>query len=102
MADAVPATPTPEPSALRRWSVPTLRELPKLTQLTLASAIGGGGGTGSGGSTVFGYFLAVSALATSLLTGCSADRSMEPSGTAGPRPLASIACSGEVRTLTIT
>jgi hypothetical protein len=37
------------------WVRPELRDLPKLTDLTLqtGSPIGGGGGTGGGGSTVF-------------------------------------------------
>ena len=37
------------------WVAPQVRELPKLTDLTLqtGSAIGGTGNTGSGGSTVF-------------------------------------------------
>lgn len=39
----------------RPWVPPAVTELPKLTDLTLASddPIGGGGGTGGGGSTVF-------------------------------------------------
>jgi len=39
----------------KRWVEPEVRELPKLTDLTLAtgSAIGGSGNTGGGGSTVF-------------------------------------------------
>ena len=41
----------PSPSARREWVRPTVAELPKLTDLTLASPIGGGGGIG--GSTVF-------------------------------------------------
>ena len=41
----------PSPSARRIWILPTVAELPKLTDLTLASPIGGGGGIG--GSTVF-------------------------------------------------
>lgn len=37
----------------RSWIRPAVTELPKLTDLTLASPIGGGGGIGGGGSTVF-------------------------------------------------
>lgn len=42
-------------SERRPWVAPAVTELPKLTDLTLASGdpIGGGGGTGGGGSTVF-------------------------------------------------
>jgi hypothetical protein len=63
--DAV--SPTPSSRDVRPWRTPTIVELPKLTQLTLASAIGGGGGTGGGGSTVFGLLLA-----TGLLLGSGA------------------------------
>jgi hypothetical protein len=84
--------------ARRIWSLPILRELPKLTDLTLASAIGGGGGTGSGGSTVFGLLLAVGLLAS----GCSADQSLEPSAPAMPKAVATISCSGNVTTLKLT
>jgi hypothetical protein len=96
MADAVPPTPTPEPSP-RRWSVPTLRELPKLTQLTLASLIGGGGGTGGGGSTVFGILLALVTL-----TGCFADRTFTPGEGNFPRALATIPCNADVSARTVT
>ena len=99
MADA--ARPTPQAAlvpARRSWSLPILRELPKLTDLTLASAIGGGGGTTGGGSTVFGLLLAVGLLAS----GCSADRSMEPSAPEMPKPIAEITCSGEIATLQIS
>ena len=39
----------------RPWVAPRLEEMPRLTELTLATgpAIPGGGGTGGGGSTVF-------------------------------------------------
>ena len=39
----------------RPWTAPVLEVLPKLTNLTLVTGapIDGGGGTGSGGSTVF-------------------------------------------------
>lgn len=38
----------------RPWTTPVVRELPKLTDLTLQTGGGipGGGGTGGGGSTV--------------------------------------------------
>jgi hypothetical protein len=39
------------PSPRRVWVRPEVTTLPRLTDLTLASPIGGGGGTG--GSTVF-------------------------------------------------
>lgn len=55
---AVPAPgPTREsarPSGRRRWEAPSVIDLPRLTELTLAygSGIPGSGGTGGGGSTV--------------------------------------------------
>lgn len=55
-SDAVEPPRDPAPAGRSRWVVPTLRELPRLTDLTLATfgdGIGGGGGTGGGGSTVF-------------------------------------------------
>ncbi|MGH7591613.1 MAG: hypothetical protein ACREL2_09245, partial [Gemmatimonadales bacterium] len=54
---------SPEPR--QEWAPPTVTPLPKLTELTLLSPIGGGGGIG--GSTVFGLLLA-----TGLLFGISA------------------------------
>ena len=41
------------PPPRRTWVRPAVSDLPKLTDLTLTSPIGGGGGTGGGGSTVF-------------------------------------------------
>lgn len=41
----------PSASVRREWVRPTVAELPKLTDLTLFTPIGGGGGIG--GSTVF-------------------------------------------------
>jgi len=54
-------TPAAPPDARRSdagrkvWSPPEVRDLPRLTDLTLltGSPIPGGGGTGGGGSTVF-------------------------------------------------
>src|SRR6478609_4405655 len=63
----------------RPWTLPRVAELPKLSQLTLASAIGGTGGTGSGGSTVFGILLALVALA-----GCMSDETLSPSAVVPP------------------
>lgn len=42
--------------ARRPWISPVIRELPRLTDLTLDTGMGipGSGGTGGGGSTVFG------------------------------------------------
>ena len=53
MTDAVSQTTPPEERAAQKlpWAPPAIIDLPKLTALTLASPIGGGGGTG--GSTVF-------------------------------------------------
>jgi hypothetical protein len=65
-----PTSVAPQPR--RPWSTPVIRELPKLTELTLASLIGGGGGTGGGGSTVFGLLLASGLLLG--LGACSADQ----------------------------
>src|SRR5437868_2763697 len=98
MSDAPRQSPAGSPvvSERRPWSLPTLRELPKLTALTLASAIGGGGGTGGGGSTVFGLLLAASTLAVLSLAACGSDQPMEPSAPAMPKPMASISCVGEV------
>lgn len=47
--------PAPAGAPKRPWVNPAVRELPKLTDLTLQSGDGipGGGGTGGGGSTVF-------------------------------------------------
>jgi len=51
------AVPIPKQSAKNRmpWVAPTVEELPRLTDLTLATGdpIDGGGGTGGGGGTVF-------------------------------------------------
>jgi hypothetical protein len=93
--------PTPAGSSIvvarRPWTLPTLRELPKLTALTLASAIGGAGGTGGGGSTVFGFLLAIG-LVTSA---CSADQMTEPASGGMPNAVASIPCVGDVAAKTI-
>jgi hypothetical protein len=46
--------PAPAGPLKRPWVTPAVRELPKLTDLTLQTdGIPGGGGTGGGGSTVF-------------------------------------------------
>ncbi|MEO6525513.1 MAG: hypothetical protein ABIP93_02700 [Gemmatimonadaceae bacterium] len=49
--DAVPA---PAPATRAPWRLPSVTDLPKLTELTLQTGapIDGGGGTGGGGSTV--------------------------------------------------
>ena len=92
-------TTTPRDPAQRRWSLPSITELPKLTALTLASSIGGGGGTGGGGSTVFGLFLA---LGVALGTGaCHTDREMGP-GSDPPRTATqTITCRASVAEETI-
>jgi hypothetical protein len=96
MLRPVPETTIATAATARRrpWSLPTLRELPKLTDLTLASAIGGGGGTGGGGSTVFGILFALFAL-----TGCFSDPGA-PSAEAHPVPQL-ISCRATVATGTI-
>ena len=102
MSDAVPATTPQDYSVLpprRPWSAPQVSELPKLTELTLLSPIGGGGGTG--GSTVFGLLLAAG-----LLFGISAcsDDPMRPSTT--PNPAVATAqqlfCRADVRAGTVS
>lgn len=85
--------------ARRIWSLPVLRELPKLTDLTLTSAVGGGGGTGGGGSTVFGLLLAAGLV---LLSACASDQPTEPGTPAGPKPLATISCVGDVAKLKVS
>src|SRR5690349_1001626 len=101
MSDAPRQAPAGSPVVPERrpWSLPTLRELPKLTQLTLTSAVGGGGGTGGGGSTVFGLLLAAG---LALLSACSADQPMEPTAPAMPKAVASVSCVGDVATGTVS
>lgn len=41
------------PAAKQPWTAPAVRELPRLTELTLQSFIPGTGIPGGGGSTVF-------------------------------------------------
>lgn len=80
------------------WSVPTLRELPKLTQLTLASAIGGGGGTGGGGSTVFALLLAIGLGAGA----CTTDRGVSGGPSDLPAPVGQLlTCTADRAALTI-
>jgi hypothetical protein len=97
-----PATTTLAVAPPRRpWIAPLLRELPKLTDLTLASAIGGGGGTGGGGSTVFGLLLA-----TGLSLGlgaCSADRDLGGEPSVGPVSTSQIlTCTADRSALTLS
>ncbi|MGH7531790.1 MAG: hypothetical protein ACREL4_00750, partial [Gemmatimonadales bacterium] len=59
--DRVPACASvPRTDPRLPWTAPQVEPLPKLTELTLLSPIGGGGGIG--GSTVFGLLLAVGLL----------------------------------------
>ncbi|HEX8395217.1 MAG TPA: hypothetical protein VF665_22910 [Longimicrobium sp.] len=55
MAEQVLDRTAAERAARRPWTAPRVDELPRLTELTLATgpAIGGGLGTGGGGTTVF-------------------------------------------------
>jgi hypothetical protein len=102
MADAAftPLPLTPERTARRIWSLPVLKELPKLTDLTLASAIGGGGGTGGGGSTVFGLLLAAGLLLG--LGACTPDRELGTGPTeAGPSASQLLSCTADRVQLTL-
>ena len=90
--------PTSPSSPRRPWLAPSIETLPKLTDLTLASPIGGGGGIG--GSTVFGLLLAAG-----LLFGISAcnDNIVRPnSGPGAPAATAqALTCRADVRTGTV-
>jgi hypothetical protein len=100
MRDAVTVTTPPSESAPSRrvWTSPLLKDLPKLTDLTLASAIGGGGGTGGGGSTVFGILLALLTLA-----GCSAERGTGPSDALpAPIKMQAVTCQATIATGKVT
>jgi hypothetical protein len=48
-----PENDTPAAEEKRAWTAPSVTELPRLTDLTLQTGIGGGGDTGGSGSTVF-------------------------------------------------
>ncbi|NEG86958.1 hypothetical protein GQQ14_16780 [Pantoea agglomerans] len=55
MSNRSDAQQTPAATSRRQWSDPRVQELPRLTELTLATEgafIPGGAGTGGGGSTV--------------------------------------------------
>lgn len=102
MSDAVPTT-TPQhtsaPAPRRSWSAPLVSQLPKLTDLTLFTPIGGGGGIG--GSTVFGLLLAAGLL---LGIGACSDDIVRPS--IGARTSAAavqtISCRATVAALTVS
>ena len=93
----VPAVRPPAISLRRTWTAPAVKELPKLTALTLASPIGGGGTTTGGGSTVFGLLLAIG-----LLAGCSANDVAGPSVPATPGVAAVVQCVGDVAERAVT
>jgi hypothetical protein len=89
----------PPVSGRRKWTAPAIEALPKLTDLTLLSPIGGGGGIG--GSTVFGLLLAAG-----LLFGVSAcSDTVLPSDRVSTRPLVSsqaLTCRADVRAGSVT
>ncbi|MGB7212970.1 MAG: hypothetical protein WBC97_10125 [Gemmatimonadales bacterium] len=102
MSDAVPPT-TPQDQSVsaprRPWLTPRVSELPKLTDLTLLSPIGGGGGIG--GSTVFGLLLAVGLL---FGVGACSDDIVRPSvgALASTTAVQTISCRATVATLAVT
>ena len=99
-AEALPQCPPINPSSPRRpWSAPSIEALPKLTELTLASPIGGGGGIG--GSTVFGLLLAAGLL---FGVGACADQDLSrPSTSARPAATSQLmTCRADVATGTVT
>ena len=80
------------------WTAPQVEPLPKLTELTLLSPIGGGGGIG--GSTVFGALLAVGLLVG--IGACSEDLG-RPSVSGGPATVSErITCRAELATGTVS
>ncbi|HET7025525.1 MAG TPA: hypothetical protein VFI39_10015 [Gemmatimonadales bacterium] len=90
--------PTAQPSERRQpWKSPAVIGLPKLTELTLLSPIGGGGGIG--GSTVFGLLLAVGLL---FGIGACSDGIVRPSAPTRPAPaIQTVSCRADVRAGTI-
>ena len=93
------AAEAPAPSPRRIWAVPTVVQLPKLTDLTLASPIGGGGGIG--GSTVFGILLAVGLLFG--IGACGDDSLARPSAPTGGSAISElVTCRAQVATGTVT
>ncbi|MGH7531865.1 MAG: hypothetical protein ACREL4_01125, partial [Gemmatimonadales bacterium] len=89
------AGPTPRPPERRQpWNPPAVIGLPKLTELTLLSPIGGGGGVG--GSTVFGLLLAVGLLFG--VGACSDDIVRPTTGNAlQPTAIQTISCRADVK-----
>ncbi|MGB7212968.1 MAG: hypothetical protein WBC97_10115 [Gemmatimonadales bacterium] len=81
------------PASRRPWIVPSVEALPKLTELTLLSPIGGGGGIG--GSTVFGLLLAAGLL---FGVGACSDDIVRPSTPSRPAAaVQTITCRADVR-----
>lgn len=78
----------------RAWAAPEVTPLPKLTELTLLSPIGGGGGIG--GSTVFGLLLAAGLLFG--ISACSDQVLDRPSAGSIPVPAAAeqLTCRADV------
>ncbi|MGH7735572.1 MAG: hypothetical protein ACREOE_18235, partial [Gemmatimonadales bacterium] len=94
------AGPTPRPPERRQpWNPPAVIGLPKLTELTLLSPIGGGGGIG--GSTVFGLLLAAGLLFG--ISACSDPDLSRPSAGSTPAVAAAqqLTCQADVRAGTL-
>ncbi|HET7025526.1 MAG TPA: hypothetical protein VFI39_10020 [Gemmatimonadales bacterium] len=87
-----------DPPGRRPWATPQVEPLPKLTELTLLSPIGGGGGIG--GSTVFGLLLAAGLL---FGIGACSDGIVRPSASGGPATISQlITCRAVLATGTVS
>ncbi|MGB7212967.1 MAG: hypothetical protein WBC97_10110 [Gemmatimonadales bacterium] len=80
------------------WVAPVIEPLPKLTELTLLSPIGGGGGIG--GSTVFGLLLAVGLLFG--VGACSDPLALNAPGSLPPHLSRLMTCTARRADLTLT
>ncbi|MFI5235978.1 MAG: hypothetical protein ACHQXA_09725 [Gemmatimonadales bacterium] len=78
------------------WIPPVIEVLPRLTELTLLSPIGGGGGTG--GSTVFGLLLAAGLL---FGIGACSDEIVRPSTKVPAAEIQTVSCQADVRAGTL-
>ena len=96
---AAPLDPEPASPARRTWTSPLVTALPKLTELTLTSPIGGGGGIGGGGSTVFAILLAAGLLFG--IGACGDDNLARPS-VGGSAISQLVTCRAQVTSGTVT